>query len=42
MQVGTANFVDPTSTMRVLDGLTEYCARHGVARVSDLIGTLEV
>ena len=42
VQVGTANFVDPTSTMRVLDGLTEYCARHGVARVSDLIGTLEV
>jgi len=42
VQVGTANFVDPTSTMRVLDGLTEYCARHGVARVSDLIGALEV
>jgi len=41
VQVGTANFVDPTSTMRVLDGLTEYCARHGVARVSDLIGALE-
>ena len=42
VQVGTANFVDPTSTMRVLDGLTEYCVRHGVARVSDLIGALEV
>ena len=41
VQVGTANFVDPTSTMRVLDGLTEYCARHGVARVSDLIGALK-
>ncbi len=42
VQVGTANFVDPTSTVRVLDGLTEYCARHGVARVSDLVGALEV
>ena len=42
VQVGTANFVDTTSTMRVLDGLTEYCVRHGVARVSDLIGALEV
>ena len=39
--VGTANFVDPTVTMRVVDGLAEYCARHGVARVSDLVGALE-
>jgi len=42
IQVGTANFVDPTSTMRVMDGLTEYCVRHGVGRVSDLTGALEV
>ena len=39
--VGTANFVDPTATMRVTDGISEYCHRHGVARVSDLIGALE-
>jgi dihydroorotate dehydrogenase (NAD+) catalytic subunit len=42
VQVGTANFVDPTSTTRVLDGVAEYCVRQGVARVSDLIGALEV
>jgi dihydroorotate dehydrogenase (NAD+) catalytic subunit len=42
VQVGTANFVDPTSTMRVLDGMAEYCLRHGVERVSDLTGALEV
>lgn len=42
VQVGTANFVDPTSTMRVLDGLTDYCLRHGVAHVGDLVGALEV
>jgi len=42
IQVGTANFVDPTSTVRVIDGLAEYCARHGVGRVSDLTGALEV
>jgi dihydroorotate dehydrogenase (NAD+) catalytic subunit len=41
IQVGTANFVDPTSSMRVLDGLTEYCVRHGVTRVRDLTGALE-
>jgi dihydroorotate dehydrogenase (NAD+) catalytic subunit len=39
--VGTANFVDPAVTMRVVDGLGEYCHRHGVARISDLIGALE-
>lgn len=39
--VGTANFVDPTATLRVLDGITEYCARHGIARVRDLTGALE-
>jgi len=39
--VGTANFVDPTATVRVVDGLAEYCHRHGVARVIDLIGALE-
>ena len=40
--VGTANFVDPTATMRVLDGLGEYCREHGVGRVADLIGALEL
>lgn len=39
--VGTANFVDPTSTRRVTDGLLEYCVRHGVARVRDLTGAMD-
>ncbi|HEY5540487.1 MAG TPA: dihydroorotate dehydrogenase [Coriobacteriia bacterium] len=39
--VGTANFIDPSATMRVVDGLAEYCRRHGVARASELIGALE-
>ena len=36
--VGTANFVNPDTTAQVLAGLREYCARHGVARLRDLIG----
>jgi dihydroorotate dehydrogenase (NAD+) catalytic subunit len=40
--VGTSNFVDPTSAIRVIDGIAEYCRRHGVARVSDLVGALEL
>ncbi len=40
--VGTANFIDPTATRRVLDGIVEYCATHGVTRAADLVGALEV
>jgi len=40
--VGTANFVDPTAAIRVLDGLSEYCREHGVSRASELIGALEL
>ncbi len=40
--VGTANFVDPSATTRVLDGITEYCHRHRVNRVADLVGALEL
>ena len=39
--VGTANFVDPTSTRRVTDGLLAYCVRHGVARVRELTGAMD-
>ena len=40
--VGTANFVDPTAVQRVLDGIAGYCTRHGIVRVRDLVGALEV
>lgn len=40
VQIGTANFVDPTVTLRVVDGLADYCRRHGVERITDLIGII--
>jgi dihydroorotate dehydrogenase (NAD+) catalytic subunit len=40
--VGTASFLDPRAPYRVLDELVEWCARHDVARVSDLIGALQL
>jgi dihydroorotate dehydrogenase (NAD+) catalytic subunit len=40
--VGTGNFVDPTTTIRVLDGMEEWCHANGVASVRELIGSLEV
>jgi dihydroorotate dehydrogenase (NAD+) catalytic subunit len=38
VQVGTANFVDPFLWDRLIAGLEEYMTRHGVSRVSDLVG----
>jgi dihydroorotate dehydrogenase (NAD+) catalytic subunit len=39
--VGTATFADPRASLRILEELESWCASHGVARVSDLIGKLE-
>jgi dihydroorotate dehydrogenase (NAD+) catalytic subunit len=41
VQVGTANFVDPLVWSKILDGMTDYMTRHGIARIADLVGTLD-
>lgn len=41
VQVGTANFVDPFVWGRLVSGLDDYMSRHRVARVADLVGTLD-
>ncbi|MDF1543059.1 MAG: dihydroorotate dehydrogenase [Anaerosomatales bacterium] len=40
ISIGTANFVDPTTSMRVSDGLAEFCRARGIRRVSELTGAL--
>jgi NitT/TauT family transport system permease protein len=40
--VGTANFTDPTTALRVIAGIEEYLRRHKIARVGDLVGTIEL
>jgi dihydroorotate dehydrogenase (NAD+) catalytic subunit len=40
VQVGTANFRDPGVSMRLVRELEAWCAARGVARVSELTGTL--
>ncbi len=42
VQVGTANYVNPRAGLEVRDGIETYCRRHGISRVTDLIGALEV
>jgi dihydroorotate dehydrogenase (NAD+) catalytic subunit len=41
VQIGTANFVDPFIWSKVLEGIEDYMRRHTIARVADLVGTLE-
>lgn len=41
VQIGTANFIDPTVTIKVIDGINEYLDRHGFKSVTEIIGALE-
>jgi dihydroorotate dehydrogenase (NAD+) catalytic subunit len=42
VQIGTANFVDPFIWTKLLDGIRDYGQRHGIARIGDLVGTVEM
>ena len=36
--VGTASFIDPTSVVKVVDGLRDYCAANGITEIRELVG----
>jgi dihydroorotate dehydrogenase (NAD+) catalytic subunit len=40
--VGTANLIQPDCATRIVTGIQDYCIRHEVAKLSDLIGSLRV
>lgn len=42
VQVGTANFVDPMLWPRMIADIERYMRRHGVTRVADLIGSVDM
>ena len=42
IQIGTYNFVDPTVSIKVIEGMEDYCNRHGFSSVQELIGALDV
>ncbi|MCK9156020.1 MAG: dihydroorotate dehydrogenase [Paludibacteraceae bacterium] len=41
VEIGTANFIDPTVTIKVIDGINAYLDKHGFKSVKDIIGQLE-
>ena len=42
VQVGTAVFTDPGAPAAIVDGLKVYCEKHGIDKITDLIGELEL
>ncbi|MDI9604659.1 MAG: dihydroorotate dehydrogenase [Bacteroidota bacterium] len=40
IQVGTYNFIDPTATVKIVDGINDYLDRHGFESVNDLVGLI--
>lgn len=42
IQVGTANFIDPQITVKIVDGIEDYLDRHGCRSVEEIIGALKV
>jgi len=42
VQIGTYNFIDPTVSIQVVEGIENYLSRHNLRTVSELIGKLEI
>jgi len=40
IEIGTANFIDPSVTVRVIDGIDEWLNRHGCHSVGEIIGAI--
>ena len=40
VEIGTANFIDPAVTMKVIDFMKDYCTRHGIDDINDIIGEI--
>ncbi len=42
LSIGTALFADPTAPVRIVEGLADYCRRHKLTALRDIIGTLHL
>ncbi len=40
VEIGTANFIDPAVTMKVIDFMDDYCARHNISDINEIIGEI--
>mgnify|MGYP002514744165 FL=1 len=42
IEIGTANFIDPAVTIKVVNGINEWLDNHGVKDINDIVGCLKV
>lgn len=42
VQIGTANFIDPTTCQKVAQGINDYLEKYGYHSVSEIVGALEI
>lgn len=42
IQVGTANFIDPAISVKIVDGINEYLDNNGFKSVSEIVGGMEI
>ena len=42
VQIGTANFIDPTVTVKVVEGIETYLEQNGFTSAKELVGALQV
>lgn len=40
IQVGTANFIDPCVSTKIIDGIEDYLVRHKFNNISDIVGVI--
>lgn len=40
VEIGTANFINPAVTVKVIEYIEEFCDRHGVKDINELIGAI--
>lgn len=42
IQVGTANFIDPQVSIKIIEGIASYCQDHNISSVNELTGGLDI
>lgn len=42
VQIGTANFIDPMVTLKIIEGINQYLDRHNILTVSELVNSLQM
>ena len=41
VQIGTANFIDPTVSLKIVNGIEAYLQKHNYSSVKDIIGLIK-